>query len=309
MKLIHGDCFEWLQDIDNSSIDMCYIDPPFFTQRDFKQFNDKWKSRGEYLTYMELRLIEIHRVLKDTGSIFLHCDHHMSHHLRILLDEVFGEKNFRSEIIWKRKTGSNSTSQKAIPSSHDTVFYFAKTKKALYRVVYLKQDEKYIKGFFKYDDGDGKGLYRITPLSTLSASSSLIYNYKGYSPPKKGWRWTKERMEQAEKDGLLIFPKDKNGCINQKQYLSKNKGKPLGSIWAGVAKVSRPKYPTQKPEKLLERIIKCSTNEGDTVLDCFCGSGTTLAVAQKLNRKWIGGDINEEAVKIAKKRLIKEILS
>lgn len=250
--IYHGDCFEWLQHIDNESVDMCYIDPPFFTQRDFGQFNDKWKSKGEYLTYMELRLIEIHRVLKDTGSIFLHCDHHMSHHLRILLDEVFGEKNFRNEIVWCYRGGA--ISKKCFGKKHDLIFWYSKGSDWVFNV-----DEVRVE-------------YSI---DTQRRYRSKLNNIR------KGVDYGEQSMHPKGK-----HPED---WITMQPIMGASK--------------ERTGYPTQKPEKLLERIIKCSTNKGDTVLDCFMGSGTTLAVAQKLKRKWIGGDINKEAIKIAKKRL------
>ena len=262
--IYHGDCFEWLQHVDNDSVDMCYIDPPFFTQRDFGQFNDKWKSRGEYLTYIELRLIEIHRVLKDTGSIFLHCDWKASHRLRVMLDDVFGEKNFVNEIIWhyRRWTAPSKNFQRL----HDTIFWYAKEiKKRKYNTIWVQ-----------------------------SAND------------KKG----RNESYKLDKDGKLVRWQTAKG--KRYKIYKDDRGVHAGDVWEmpfiHPSSKERCGYKTQKPEVLLERIIKCSTNPGDTVLDPFMGSGTTAVVAMKLGREYITGDINKEAIKIANRRLIEEIL-
>ena len=266
-----------------------------------------------YLTTMALRIHYIHKLLKPTGSFYLHCDPTMSHYLKIVCDLVFGENNFRNEIVWKRKTGRGETNHKSnkFGNSTDTILFYAKSKKSLFNPQFNKDAlgyQDYVKKFFRYKDEEGR-IYRIADLSSPSLRPNLIYSYKGYKPPKNGWAISKETMKKFENEGRLHFPKSKNGRIQRKRFLSELKGKPTQNLWDDIQMISsqaseRLGYPTQKPEKLLERIIKASSNEGDVVADFFCGCGTTIAVAQRLGRKWVGVDISHLATGLIKKRLI-----
>jgi adenine specific DNA methylase Mod len=265
-----------------------------------------------YLVMMTNRLLELHRVLKPTGSLYLHCDPTASHYLKIVLDTIFGATNFRNEIIWKRRTGSSS----AVHQSNkfgvctDSIFFYAKTDKASLHPQYNMQAEgyqEYVEKFFKFTDENGR-VYRLADLSNPAPRPNLMYEYKGYKPPANGWAISKEKMEQWDKEGRLYFPKNKNGRIQRKQFLDELKGKPVQSLWddiepIGAQAAERLGYPTQKPLALLERIIQASSNKGDVVLDPFCGCGTAVHAAQKLERDWIGIDITHLAISLIEKRM------
>ena len=306
------DNLKLLCDLPNESVDLVYIDPPFFTQRDHKTiegvgFDDKFESITHYIEWMKVRVREIHRILKDSGCLFLHCDVNASHRLRVMLDDVFGEKNFRNEIIWQRKKAFPSGRPKKLPNCHDTIFYYSKADTPVFNPQFTPHTKEYLKTF-KHDDKDGQGPYSSQTLMSPSYSPTLIFNYKGYPPPVTGWQYTRENMEKLDNDSRLIFPKKKNGMIRRKAYLRELKGTPLRNIWADIPCITKASkeyrgYPTQKKEALLERIIKMGSNEGDIVADFFCGSGTTPAVAKRLGRKYIACDSNPDAVKITKERL------
>jgi site-specific DNA-methyltransferase (adenine-specific) len=265
-----------------------------------------------YLTMMANRLVELHRVLKSTGSLYLHCDPTTSHYLKIVLDTVFGPQNFRNEIIWKRRTGSSS----AVHQSNkfgvctDSIFYYTKTNESVLHPQYnfeADRYQEYIDKFFRHVDENGRR-YRLDNLANPALRPNLIYEYKGYKPPKNGWAISREKMEQWDREGRLYFPKDKNGRIQRKRFLDELKGKPVQSLWddiepIGAQAAERLGYPTQKPLALLERIINASSNPGDLVLDPFCGCGTAVHAAQKLGRNWIGIDITHLAISLIEKRL------
>jgi adenine specific DNA methylase Mod len=265
-----------------------------------------------YLVMMTNRLLELHRVLKPTGSLYLHCDPTASHYLKIVLDTIFGATNFRNEIIWKRRTGSSS----AVHQSNkfgvctDSIFFYAKTDKASLHPQYNMKAEgyqDYVQKFFKFTDENGR-VYRLADLSNPAPRPNLMYEYKGYKPPANGWAISKEKMEQWDKEGRLYFPKNINGRIQRKRFLDELKGKPVQSLWddiepIGAQAAERLGYPTQKPLALLERIIQASSNKGDVVLDPFCGCGTAVHAAQKLERDWIGIDITHLAISLIEKRM------
>ena len=259
-----------------------------------------------YLAMMAPRLVELRRVLKPTGSIYLHCDSTASHYLKMLMDAIFNPQNFRNEIVWKRKYGKAGPI-KRFGSATDTILYYVKSDKFVFHAQYKPSDPEYIEKFFRHVDADGRR-YRIDNLASPNPRPNLTYVYKGYQPPEKGWAISREKMAQWDKEGRLHFPKDKSGRIQRKRYLDEMEGEEVQNLWDDINVISsqaaeRLGYPTQKPEALLERIIKASSNEGDVVLDPFCGCGTAIAVAQKLNRQWIGIDITHLAITLIKQRL------
>lgn len=265
-----------------------------------------------YLVMMAIRLVEMHRVLKPTGSIYLHCDPTASHYLKLVMDGVFGPHNFRNEITWRRRHGFSSAvhSSNRFGNCTDTVLFFAKSELAAFHPQYSKNSEEYqdyIKQYFKLRDPDGR-LYQATSLTNPAYRPNLIYDYKGYKPPTNGWMITLEKMEQWDREGRIHFPKSKSGRLRRKSYADELKGMPIQNLWEDITQLGahdaeRLGYPTQKPEALLERIIKASSNPGDLVLDPFCGCGTTIAVAERLNRRWIGIDITHLAITLMKHRL------
>ena len=262
-----------------------------------------------YLAMMAIRLIELHRVLKPTGSLYLHCDPTASHYLKILLDAVFGARNFRSEIIWKRKAGRGETNKSAIRFgvSHDTLLFSSKAKDAIFHRQTRPNNPDYIASKFTHDDGDGR-LYRLDNLTSPSPRPNLTYEYKGYTPPANGWAVSRERMKEMDAEGRVHFPKKKIQRLQRKRYLDELEGETVDTLWDDIPPLNsqaqeRLGYPTQKPVALLERIISASSNEGDVVLDPFCGCGTTVHAAQKLDRRWIGIDVTHLAVSLIERRL------
>ncbi len=253
-----------------------------------------------YLAMMAVRLIELHRVLKPTGSLYLHCDPTASHYLKVFLDSIFGPIHYRNEIIWKR---SNPKSLGSInfPNCTDTILRYSKSAKATFHQPYEEHDPDYVESAYKYSDE--KGVYRLLPLLNPNDNRpNLTYEFLGVT---RVWRWTKERMQQAYKDGLVVQLKP--GAVPQyKKYLADSKGRTVTNCWTDVQQAAGNEalgYPTQKPLALLERIISASSNEGDLVLDPFCGCGTTIHAAQKLNRQWIGIDVTHLAIGLIERRL------
>jgi site-specific DNA-methyltransferase (adenine-specific) len=260
-----------------------------------------------YLAMMAPRLIELRRVLKQTGSSYLHCDPTASHYLKILMDAVFGPENFRSNIVWKRTSSHSNASRNYGAVNDDLLFYVKSNAAYTYNVQYVPYSENYVKENYYRVDENGR-LYRTDNLRNPSDRPNLKYEYKGYKPHANGWAISKERMEKLDSEGRLHFPKSKDGRILLKRYLDEMPGMQVTNIWDDILVIhamalERLGYPTQKPEALLERIIKASSNEGDLVLDPFCGCGTTVQVAQRLNRRWIGIDITHLAIGLIKKRL------
>ncbi len=265
--------------------------------------NDNMMS---YLVMMAPRLVELRRVIKADGSIYLHCDSTASHYLKLLMDAVFGPPGFQNEIIWQR-TAVKGDARRKFGSVHDVLLLYSKTEDYFFNSVYRLQDDEY-RGRFRLDDHDGRGLYRIAPLDSPNPRPNLTYEYKGYQPPAKGWRVSLDLMQKLDAEGRLAFPKSDTGRIGRKHYLSEQKGAKVTDVWVDIpplqaASAEKLHYPTQKPLALLERIVLASSSEGDVVLDPFCGCGTTVDAAQALGRRWIGIDIAYLAIDVIKTRL------
>lgn len=259
-----------------------------------------------YLVMMAARLVELHRVLKPTGSLYLHCDPTASHYLKVVLDTIFGVQHFVNEVVWQR-TAVKGDARRKYGAVHDVLLLYSKTEHYTFNPQFSEKDEDY-HGRFQYDDHDGRGLYQSAPLDSPNTRPNLTYVYKGYNPPSKGWRVSREVMEQLDADGRLIFPATPTGRIRRKVYLDEQQGPKLPDVWIDITPLQgstaeRLGYPTQKPVALLERIVAASSNEGDIVLDPFCGCGTTIAAAQKRGRRWIGIDITNLAISLQKYRL------
>ncbi len=353
--LYYGDNLYVLRNkIKDETVDLCYIDPPFNSKRNYNQiynrignedraqaqaFIDTWtwdkyadkgyeeiitndKGRfqpqlielikglhavlGEdsilaYLVHMSLRITEIHRVLKSTGSSYLHCDPTSSHYLRIVLDAIFVPQggDFRNEIVWKRTSGHSNAIK--FGSVHDTILYYSKSAKLTWNDNYQPYDQAYVDQYYRYKDTDGR--HFMSGDASAPAGGGYTYKWKGIT---RAWRCPPETMERLDKEGRIFYTK--NGIPRIKRYLHEAKGMPTQDIWGDIEALrswnnERLGYPTQKPEALLERIIKASSNEGDVVLDAYCGCGTTVAVAQRLNRKWIGIDITFQSIKVILDRI------
>jgi len=315
-------------------IDLIYIDPPFATGANFSTtvsigdsdvehtkeasaieelaYRDTWgKGLDSFLQMMYDRLLLMRELLSDKGSIYVHCDWHVSHYIKLLLDSIFGYENFRNEIIWKRKGGS-ANPQNRLGVVTDSIFWFSKSENLVLNPEFtLDSDEtqKYIQERFNNTDEKGRKFMK-SPIVSPNPRPNLTYEYKGYKPPKNGWSISIEIMKQWDKEGKLYFPpKERGDRIYRKIFLDEYQGQPVQNLWTDVFVINpvaneRLDYPTQKPESLLQRIIKASSNEGDLVADFFGGSGTTAAVAEKLGRKWITSDLGRYAIHTARKRFL-----
>ena len=253
-----------------------------------------------YLTMMAQRLAELHRVLKPTGSIYLHCDPTASHYLKLMMDAVFGADNYRSEIVWKRTSAHNDS--KRYGANTDTLLFYTKSDEWTWNPQYMPYDEKQ-KARFRNKDDDGRAWADGDITAKGLSGGGYEYEYKG---ARSLWRVPLETMERLDAEGRLHFTS--RGGIRIKRYLDEMEGRPVQRLWDDIDAINsqakeRLGYPTQKPEALLERIISASSNEGDVVLDPFCGCGTAIAVAERLNRNWIGIDITHLAISLMKSRL------
>lgn len=256
-----------------------------------------------YLVMMALRLAELRGILKPTGSIYLHCDPTASHYLKLMMDSIFGVKNFRAEIIWRR-TNAKGLAFKGYPKNHDVILYYSAGENYTWNRAFGDYDEEYIDTFYRYIEESTGRRYTLSDLTNPNPNRpNLTYEWNGNH---RVWRWTKGRMQEAHDKCLIHYTS--SGLARQKRYLDEMKGQPIDTIWNDIPPVQaqskeRLGYPTQKPETLLERIVNASSNEGDVVLDPFCGCGTTIAVAERLKRRWIGIDITYLAISLMKTRL------
>jgi len=261
-----------------------------------------------YLTMMCIRLLELKRVLRDTGSIYLHCDATASHYLKLLMDTIFGVANLRNEIIWKRTTSHGDWKQGArqLGRVHDSILFYAKGADNTWNTPFIPFSAEQIEKQYYKVDAEGRHYRLVTP-TAKKPGGDTSYEWKGVRPPKgRYWAYTKGKMAEMDRQGLLYYSSTGQPYIIY--YLDDRPGVAAQSVWTDVPPMSptskeRLGYPTQKPEALLERIIQSSSNEGDIVLDPFCGCGTAIVAAQRLNRRWIGIDITHLAIGLMKWRL------
>lgn len=255
-----------------------------------------------YLVLMANRLTELRRVLKGTGNLYLHCDPTASHYLKAVLDAIFGGRNFRNEIIWKRSVSKN-LARRNFAASHDVLFRYAKTKGARFTAQHIPHDPEYARKRFGYRDADGRR-YRLDDLTNPARNRpNLTYEFLGVT---RVWRWTRERMMKAWENGRIVL-RSPGAVPRYKVWLEDCPGKAVGDVWDDISPLwghaEYLGYPTQKPVALLERVILASSNPGDVVLDPFCGTGTTLHAAQKLGRRWAGIDKEPLALSVASRRM------
>jgi DNA modification methylase len=312
-----GDNLDKLRTMPSSFVDLIYIDPPFNSNRDYevfwgdtrekRAFEDRHESNRAYIDFMRPRCVELRRVLKDSGSFYYHCDWHASHYVRVMLDQIFGANNFRSEIIWKRNAAKGLGS-KCYPNNHDTIFYYTVSADFTWNRPFVPYVQDNLDGKtadkYRHQDDDGR-IYRLDNLINPNPNRpNLTYEFLGVT---KVWRWTKDRMEAAYQDGLVI--QTRAGAVPQlKRYLDEQDGRPVDDVWADIPPINsqaaeRLGYPTQKPLPLLERIVQASSDPDDLILDAFCGCGTALVAAQRLERRWIGIDISPTACRVMAQRL------
>jgi DNA modification methylase len=262
-----------------------------------------------YLVMMAARLVELHRVLKPTGSIYLHCDPTASHYLKMLMDAVFGAVNFKTEIVWKRSAAHSDTKQGRVQHGrlHDVILFYTKGPAWTWNPIYIPYDPTYVESHYSsVEPGTGRR-FQLDNLTAAKPGGDTLYEWNGVRPyPGRYWAYSRAKMEEFERQGRLVYTK--TGMPRYKRYLDEMPGVPLQDVWTDIDPINsqaqeRLGYPTQKPVALLRRIIESSSNPGDVVLDPFCGCGTTVAAAQALGRKWIGIDITYIAVDLIRRRL------
>jgi DNA modification methylase len=314
--LMNDDSLHATRLLPGESIDLVYADPPFFTKRIFQidkrvAFSDRWDGGlAGYLKWIGPRLREFHRVLKPTGSMYLHCDTHASHYLKVAMDEIFGYKNFINEIVWKRQSAHNDAKQgsRHFGRIHDVILFYGKSKEYVWTPQFHAYEERYVRRTYCHVEKHTNRRYALGDLTAPGGPSKRnpLYTFMGL---KRYWRYSQSRMKELLDEGRIEVP-PRGGLPRVKRYLDEMKGLPVQDLWIDNDLYrSRESlvYPTQKPERLLERIVLSSSRPEGIILDPFCGSGTTLAVATRFGRRSIGIDTSKSALKTAEFRLKNEL--
>ena len=345
-----GDNLDILRGMNSECVDLCYLDPPFNSNRNYAApvgsraagaaFKDTWtlsdldvawmgliadeqpamyqvllaaglthgKGMQSYLCMMGVRLLEMRRVLKDTGSIYLHCDPTASHYLKLLMDAVFGSGNYRSEIIWRRTNAHNDGKQGRQQHGrvHDVLLFFTAGDQWVWNPIYTDYDPQYVANIYKYVEDGSNRRYTLDNLTGPGGASKGNPHYEVMGVARY-WRYSQERMNQLVEEGRIVQT-NPGSVPRYKRYLDEMPGVPIQDSWTDIGPIAsqakeRIGYPTQKPLALLERIIKASSNEGDMVLDPFCGCATACVAAENLGRQWVGIDLSEKAVELVNMRL------
>src|SRR5437899_1877407 len=316
-------------------VTLIYIDPPFDTGADFsfsakipdhpdepdesttvftkepsilerKAYRDTWgRGLDSYLQWMYEAALLLRELLADDGSIYVHLDWHVGSYAKVVLDEVFGVECCRNEVVWKRQTAHSDP--KRYGPIHDTLYCYGKSTDPKFRFQYMPYDDSYIDSHYSLRDPDGRR-YQLGDLTARGPRPGLQYTFRGINPPPgRVWTMLPAKMEELFKAGRIVFTT--GGTPRRKRYLDEMPGVPLQDVWTDINPVNSQaleatEYPTQKPEALLDRIVRASTDENDLVLDCFCGSGTSVAVSERLNRRWIAADLGRFAIHTTRKRLL-----
>ena len=307
---------------DAGGLKLIYIDPPFDVGADFSMdieiggetfhkeanlleqiaYRDTWgRGADSFISMIYERLILMRDLLAEDGSIYAHCDWRVNSYIRLAMNDVFGTSGFQNEITWRRtRTHNDATSWAAIA---DTILFFSRSESFIWNPQFNEQSEEDVETRYRFTDEKGRR-YRLGPIDSPNPRPNMMYVWKGFTPPKKGWRYSQEKMAELDRQGRIYYPDSKDKRPATKLYLDESQGALVGTVWTEFSAVQasateRVDYPTQKPEALLERIIKASSNEGDLVADFFCGSGTTAAVAEKLGRKWIATDLGKFGIHLS----------
>ena len=312
-------------------INLIYIDPPFFTGADFtvrtklgdesiekepsiieeRAYKDTWSGGiASYLKYMYERLVLMRELLAENGSIYVHLDWHVGHYVKIMMDEIFGYENFQAEIVWQRTLGHHLASGMDVMT--DYILWYSKTNNFIFNQQYQSLSEEELKEKFPFIEKETGRRFTHEKLEQTSNIYSkgevrVIQDKKVIS--NVGWRWTQETFDKRLRENPYLIFWTKEGRPRYKRYADEYQGRKLGNLWTDISPLAsgldeRLDFDTQKPEALLRRIILASSNPGDIVADFFCGSGTTLAVAEKLGRRWIGSDLSKFAIQVTRKRLL-----
>jgi DNA modification methylase len=285
-KILLGDNLQRLRKWPDGCVDLIYSDGPYNTGRDWGDFMDKWKSMCDFINFMGERLEQCRRVMKDTDSIYVSCDYRASAYLKVKMDRIFGPRNIVNELIWDRNNIEGFRAKRKFIPCHETIFLYSKTRKYTFNMQFRRLSVEEIKRKFRRDDNDGRGPYAWAPMNCYQ---------------------NRKDLEQGLREGKYKWP-EKCKCPCYKLYAANHKGIPRGTVIKGIStSVGKNKqgYATEKPEELLELLIKSSSNPRDIVLELFCGSAPACAGAKRLGRRYIGIDINPQAVLMARKRLRK----
>ena len=317
-------------------VNLVYIDPPFATGGDFsytasvpddpqtdgdqsvtfvkqasvieqKAYRDTWgRGLDSYLQWFYDTVVLLRELMVDDGSVYVHLDYNVAHYAKVVLDEVFGPEQFRNEIAWKRTTARSDA--KTYNHLHDTIFFYTKSAAFTWNPQFTQHTDEYESGKYTEVDENGRR-FMLDNMTSPNPRPNMMYEWRGFASPEKGWRYSKSTMQQLHDEGRIWYPADKSRRPRLKRFLDESPGRALDSVWTDIFPVNsqaveRVAYRTQKPESLLERIIRASSTEGDLVLDCFCGSGTTAATAEKLGRRWITCDLGRFAIHTTRKRLL-----
>ena len=354
-----GDNLDILRGLNSECVDLIYLDPPFNSNRDYAApvgsaaagaaFKDTWtlsdldvawmgliaderpaianllktaglthgKGMQSYLAMMAVRLLEMHRVLKRTGSLYLHCDPTASHYLKLLLDAIFGQDACRNEITWVR-TNTHNDSRHSFPNVADVILFYAMPA-AGFSPSYVPHSPDYVRKFYRFDDGDGRGPYQLDNMASPNPRPNMMYEWQGFPCPPKGWRYQESTMQELHDQDRIHYPARLDGTPDfekrprRKRYLKEQKGAVIGNVWSDIQPLSahaaeRVGYPTQKPLALLERIITASSPSDGIVLDPFCGCATACVAAEKLGRQWVGIDLSSVAYTLVQARLAREVM-
>ena len=348
-----GDNLPVMRGMNSECVDLIYLDPPFNSKRDYAApigseaagaaFKDTWtlddvdvcehgelaernpgayavieaarqtqgKGMQSYLIFMAVRLLEMRRVLKASGSIYLHCDDAAGHWLRALMDAVFGMAAFRNEIVWKRTTTHSDS--KTWSRVSDTIIFYSMGERFTWNTPHAPHSEEYIASKYRHEDENGRR-YTLDNMTSPNPRPNMMYEWKGFESPVKGWRYSRDTMARLDEEGRIWYPQHGDGTFDTKRrprlkrYLDEMKGGVMGNVWTDISPINsqakeRIGYPTQKPLALLDRIIRASSNEGDLILDPFCGCATALVAADRLQREWAGIDLSPLAVKLVDDRI------
>lgn len=314
-----GDNLAKIREMPDDWVDLVYIDPPFNSNRVYetfwgetkekRAFDDRHESTRAYIEFMRPRCVELARVLKETGSFYYHCDWHASHYVKVMLDQIFGENCFRNEIIWKRAStvkGNAGQGSRLWGSNTDSLLFYTASDEYTFNPLYRPYSQEYIDRFYKFTEPGTGRRYRLISMIGPggAAKGNPSYEVMGVT---RHWRYSQEKMDDLIGRGMVV--QTRPGAVPQrKQYLDEGKGVAIQTLWDDLEALSatsaeRLGYPTQKPLSLLERIIKASSDPDDIVLDAFCGCGTALVAAERLNRRWIGIDCSPTACRVMSKRL------
>lgn len=345
--LFQGDNLDVMRAMNSESVDLIATDPPFNKGHDFhatpdslaagSSFQDRWTweevheewleqiqgdslkltavvnsarkahsdGMGAFLCFLSVRLMAMHRLLKPTGSIFIHCDHSAGHYIKSAMDAVFGSDNFVNEIVWRRAE-AKGRAKRSFGKNHDIIFWYGKSRSRIFNPIYRQHDARYLSKYRHVEEGTMRR-YQLDNLISPKPNPKTRYEFLGVT---KDWRWTKERMEQGFKDGIVVQTKP-GATARLKRYLDEQGGPMIDSMWDDVKALNsqaneRTGYPTQKPIVLYKRIIKVASNPGDIVLDPFAGCATTCVAAEMEQRQWVGIDIWNKIEEVIKSRLEQE---